>query len=210
MQTASESFAGMDREEAGNIRHHLEAAFLGFPREDIAPFLNHLIVMVPFFLDIIQKLFVLVDGGKRIHGTAVAVGPGAAARKLIDVHEFLDLILAGRNTDEGAAALSIHGKALGKAVADQDKNIFWQMAELLEDLADLFPFTGIVNIGYIKGKDSLFICSLDGIFQHVKHIFNIFRRQAESCRIMGRRVDDDKDTVLFLEAPVLFPEVLPN
>ena len=56
--------------------------------------------MVPFFLDIIQKLFVLVDGGKRIHGTAVAVGPGAAARKLIDVHEFLDLILAGRNTDE--------------------------------------------------------------------------------------------------------------
>ena len=145
------------QEEAGNIRHHLEAAFLGFPREDIAPFLNHLIVMVPFFLDIIQKLFVLVDGGKRIHGTAVAVGPGAAARKLIDVHEFLDLILAGRNTDEGAAALSIHGKALGKAVADQDKNIFWQMAELLEDLADLFPFTGIVNIGYIKGKDSLFV-----------------------------------------------------
>lgn len=78
------------------------------------------------------------------------------------------------------------------------------MAELLEDLADLFPFTGIVNIGYIKGKDSLFICSLDGIFQHVKHIFNIFRRQAESCRIMGRRVDDDKDTVLFLEKLLYF------
>lgn len=34
------------------------------------------------------------------------------------------------------------------------------MAELLEDLADLFPFTGIVNIGYIKGKDSLLFVPL--------------------------------------------------
>ena len=185
------------QEEPGDIWQHLQAAGFGFFREDIAPFLDHGVVMGPFLLDLIQQMFITVDGIQGIHGAPVAVGPAGTAGDLVHVDEFQDLFFVAGHPDQGTAALAIHGEALGQAVSDQPEDVLRQVGQFPEDFPDVFPVAGIVDVGYIQAQYGLLFRAFNAAFQHLDHVFDFFRGQAEPGGVMGRRIDNQQDPVLF-------------
>lgn len=58
-------------------------------------------------------------------------------------------------------------------------------------------FTAVVEIGYIRDEDNIFILAFDDIFQEGQDLIPIRVGQTETSRVIGRRIHDDNRVVLF-------------
>ena len=143
-QTAWELVTGIVNEETGDVRNELHSFFPCFFYENSGSFLDELVVLGSFSVELFDLFRILADADHCMLSCTVAVGPCSTAAVLVDIDVFLDDVFVRGNADHSAHALTIHGKAFAACISNYDENIIRQVSKFLEELAAFFLFSAVV------------------------------------------------------------------
>ena len=150
-------------EETGDVRNELHSFFPCFFYENSGSFLDELVVLGSFSVELFDLFRILADADHCMLSCTVAVGPCSTAAVLVDIDVFLDDVFVRGNADHSAHALAVHREALGKGVCTNDEDVLRESAEYLEEFTAFFLFAAVVEVCNVSNQDGI-LCFILGCF----------------------------------------------